>query len=241
MAITVDNSIARVSNDGGTAVTSGSFNVAAGDLIVVCANTDEAGNGGTVTITISDNQGPDLAWVQEGIRSDTDGAQVGVVVAWYFHSASAISGLTVTITCTGGTAVPDSPSIKVYLVQGHDSADILGALTENGSTTNNLTTASITPETSGVGFAVGTDWTEAGNPTSTDLTISSFTTSGDISGCSGFKTLSAGVGATANLDAGGTAAANWNYLWFEIRAAAGGGSPTGPPPKGSLALMGVGR
>ena len=225
MPVSVDNTIERASNDGGTSVTSGTFDVVTDDLIVVTANCDENADVTLITFAISDNQTPDLSYTQIAQRARFDGTFEGGVSAWYHRVVSNITGLTITIAVSkAAPGITDSPSIKVYKATGYDTSTIVGAQTENGSTTNNLTTASITPQTSGAGFAVGTEWQELGVPTSSDLTFSGFDTAGDISGGSGYKTLSEGVGATANLDAFGDAAAQWNYLWFEIRTAAAGGA-----------------
>jgi hypothetical protein len=69
---------------------------------------------------------------------------------------------------------------------------------------------------------VWTDWNQTGTPTSSDLTVSGFDTSGDISGASGYKAIaSAGASVTGNMNSGGTPAGNW--ICFEIRAAAAAG------------------
>lgn len=218
MAVTVDNAVARVSNDGGSAVTSGSFDVAAGDLLVVCGNADQLNDSTVDVLLISDNQTPDLAWVAGPIRGASDSG-AGLVASWYFHSAGAISGLTVTLTAGVSN---DSPSIKVYKCTGHDSADILGAVNEGDLTTDPQTTTAITSETAGAYFAAWTDWNQTGTPTSSDLTESGFDTSGDISGASGYKAIgSASESVTGNMNSGGTPAGNW--ICFEIRAAAGAG------------------
>lgn len=222
MAITVDNSIARVSSDGGASAAVGPFNATSGQLILAVACLDHNSQP-YVAATIA-NDGTALTWTN---IVNAGAADTGAVACWYTHLTADRTNLTVTVTRGNGDS--DSPSLKIYLLSSHDSADILGASTTNTSTTNNLTTASITPETAGTGFGVGTDYTQAGNPTSSDLTNTSvFNTAGDISGISGYKSLSAGVGATCNLDAAGTAAGNWRYAWFEIRAAAGGATAWGP-------------
>lgn len=221
MAVTVDNSITRVNNDGGTSVTSGSFNVAAGDLLVVCGHCDQANDSTVDSLAISDNQTPDLAWVAGPTRGASESG-AGLVSSWYFHSTGSITGLTVTLSC--GTD-NDSPSIKVYKCTGHDSADILGAVGEGNLTTDPQTTTAITAETAGAFFAAWTDWNQTGTPTSSDLTVSGFDTSGDISGASGYKATSAGS-VTGNMNSGGTPVGN--YITFEIRTAAGGAGDAVP-------------
>ena len=166
---------AYVNNDGGTAVTSGSFNVSAGDLLVVVQHTDE--NSGDVdpapTLTLSDNQTPDLTYTLINRRddSDPDAAPAGIVAASYHVVVSNITGLTITLTVSG-TGGGDSPAIKVYKAAAadFDSADVVGASVEGTWSTSGQQTSNITPETSGVGVMVATDWNENGVPTSADTT-----------------------------------------------------------------------
>jgi hypothetical protein len=119
----------------------------------------------------------------------------------------------------------DGVSIKVYPVTNPGGTQP-GAQTEDDSTTNNLTTAALVPQTSGLGFAVGTDWTVPGVAVSSDLTVDAVNNTNTIASVSGYKNLTAGLAATANLDAAGTAASEWQYLWFEVRAVSSGVVPT---------------
>jgi hypothetical protein len=206
-------------------IDTGTFNVAAGDLIVVIAHGDESGTPVGV-VTVSDNQTPDLTWNLIAQRTFGDaGANSGYVGAWWAYSANAITGLVVTLTNVAtGT---DDCAIKVILISGNvSSTDPIGAVTEGNWGGDPLTTASITPETSGIGICAATDWNaSAHSTTSSDLTITSFAvSSGNLDGCSGYKTLSAGVAATANLNAAGVPSGN--YIWFEIRDEGGGGGGT---------------
>lgn len=216
MAVTVDNTIARVSNDGGTSVTSGSFNTTTGDGLVACFNTDTDNNSVLPGVAISDNQAPDLTWVAINDRGPVDAGH-GWAGNWYAAAPGIISGLTVTGTCNGGA---DSPSVKIYKLTGHDAADMAGAINEGNLTTDPQTTTAITSETAGAFFANWTDWNETGTPTSSDLTVAGFNTAGDISGASGYKSIGApSSSVTGNMNSGGTPDGNWTA--FEIRAGAG--------------------
>jgi hypothetical protein len=224
--MTISVAAAYVNNDGGSSVTSGNFSIASGDLIVVVANCDEGNDANNTTWTLSDSRTPDLAYtlIQERDGSDGDG---GGVIAWHHLSSTTDGTYNVTVAVSGSVS-SDSPAVKVYKLAStdFDSADIVGASTENNLTTDPQTTAGITPETSGIGIAAWTDWNQTGTPTSSDLTMTGFNTTGDISGGSGYKTLTSGVSATANINSGG--APSGNYIWFEIRAGAGGsGALTG--------------
>ena len=222
MAITVDNTVAVVKSDGGSSVPTASFSATSGQLLLAMGMLDHNSQP-YVAATIS-NSGTALTWTQ---IVNAGAADTGAICAWYTHLAADFT--TRTVTLTRGSADSDTPALKVYILTDHDSADILGASTSTTSTTENLTSASITPETSGVGFGHGVDWTQSGNPTSSDLTNTSVINSaGNISGIWGYKNLTAAVGATANFNAAGTPSpGNWRYAWFEIRAAATAGPAAG--------------
>jgi hypothetical protein len=223
--VAVSVAAAYVTSDGGSAVTSGNFDLVANDLYVLCVSADTANDTIDATYVITDNQTPDLTWtlILERDGSDGDG---GGVVAYYLVPGSAVTGYNVTVTVGVQT---DSPALKVLRIPAgeFDSADIVGAIAEGNLDADPKTTASITPETNGTGICVWVDWNQTGVPTSSDLTMTGFNTAGDISGGSGYKSLSTGVGATANINSG--AAPSGNYIWFEIRGGAGGGGATQPP------------
>lgn len=214
---------AYVNNDGGATVTSGSFDVVTDDLIVVVGNADTAGDTTDITWAISDNQVPDLTYTLIAERDGTDGIESGVI-AWYHKVAGNITGLTITIAVVGFT---DSPAIKVYKITGYDTTDIVGAQTEGDWTSSGQQTGNITAETAGIGILVATDWNQNGTPTSADTTETGFDTAGDISGMSGYRTLVAAASENADMTPA-TGTPNGNYLWFEIRTAAGGATAWGP-------------
>jgi hypothetical protein len=223
-------------------ITTGTFNVAAGDLVVVIAHFDESGDvtGGLTGVTVTDNQGPNLTWnliIQRGAELG-GGNDAGYVGAWWAYSAGAITGLTVTLDAAGDIGTGDC-AVKVMLFSGDvSSTDPVGASTSGDWLTDPQTATSITPETSGVGICAASDWNAASHiTTSSDLTLTSYAiTSGNMDLCSGYKTLSAGVGATANLNA--AAGVDGNYIWFEIRDEGGGaGFVPFPRPRGLEAGM----
>lgn len=223
MAVSVDDSVARASNDGGSSITTGSFDTVSGDGLVVCGNCDESNDSNNTTWTISDNQTPDLTYVTINERDGSDG-DGGGVINYNVVSSGAITGLTVTLAVSGSVG-SDSPSVKVYKVTGHDTADMVGAINEGSLTTDPQTTTAITSETAGHFFANWTDWNQTGAPTSSDLTspaLATFNTSGDVSGASGGKAIAAASSSvTGNMNSGGAPAGNWTV--FEIRAAAAAG------------------
>ena len=230
----VDNGIARVTAaSGGLTVTSGSFNVAAGEGIVIAGCCDQDSDATLDSLTISDNQGPDLAWTLGPGRGTAEGGS-GLARLWYYHSAGAITGLTVTLTTASQN---NTPSIKPYKVTGHDLADMLGAVQEGSLATDPQTTTTITSETAGTFFAAWVDWSQTGAPTSSDLTLSTINVAGRYSGASGYKTIaSAAAAVTGNINSGATPTGNW--ICAEIRAEAGGSAP---PAGRTLMTMGAGR
>ena len=219
MAIAISVAAAYVNNDGGTAVTSGSFNVVTDDLLVVAGHSDE--DIGTPVWVISDNQTPDLTYTEIARRDDGDGLD-GAVIAWYHRIVSNITGLTITLTVTGVNV--DSPAIKVYKITGYDTTTILGSVVEGNWTTIGQQTSNITAGTNGIGIVVATDWNETGASTSADTTETGFDTTGDISGMSGYRTLVSGNAENADMTSPSTPSGN--YLWFEVREASAGGRTT---------------
>jgi hypothetical protein len=212
---TVNNLIARVSNDGGTSVTTGTFDTNVGDLLVLCGNADE--NTGSATWTLTDNQG-NLTYTLIVERGNTEAGQ-GACAGWYHANGSNRTGMTITLA-VGGDG--DSPSLKVYLVAGYDSVTPVGANNEGDLTTDPQDTTAITSQTDGgIFFANWTDWNQTGVPTSSDLTVAGFDTAGDISGGSGYKTISGvGTSVTGNINSGATPSGNW--VSFEVRNAGAG-------------------
>lgn len=218
MAVTVDNTIARVTaSSGGLTATSGSFDVAAGDGIIIAGCCDQDSDATVDSMAISDNQTPDLGWTLGPSRGTAEGTS-GLARFWYYHSAGAITGLTVTLTTASQN---NTPSIKPYKVTGHDSADMLGPVSEGGLTTDPLTTTAITSETAGAFYAAWVDWNQTGAPTSSDLTISTINVAGRYSGASGYKTpIAAASSITGNINSGGTPTGNWVCMETRVTAAA---------------------
>lgn len=198
-----------------TSVTTDAFAVDTGTTLLVTVSGNQSSAGTAATWTITDNQGTHLTYTEVARRSSPEGATRTAVIAWTAPVTTFAYPFTITVTLTGGTN--GGPSIKVYPLTGVGTP-VIGAQTEGDSTSNVLTTASVTPQTSGLGFIVASEWTAVGTPTSADLTLDGFVNSSTIAGGSGFKSLTSGVGATGTLDGAGTGAAEWQYLWFEVRA-----------------------
>lgn len=220
------SSPARGTNTGAATVTTASHNPPAA-LLVACCNSN-SGSGQSVTHAITNN-GTALSWSQIDLANFGSVAQSGAASAFWAPLSSARTGMTDTLTASGTGPIP--PSLQLYVVTAADMVTPVGGKAKGGSAANTLAPTSFTVAQAGsVGFWVATDWNANGSPTSSDLTLSPFTSAGNISGCSGYKSLgAAGSSATANIDAPGTAAAAWTWLGFEIKAAVAGITPTVRP------------
>lgn len=223
---------------------SASFTAPANSLLVLCISHDgSTGTHGTLTTTISLTTGTALTWtkqVERALAETTDGAASIIYTAPAVASEARV--VRVNSTWTLSTGVTLQRSIKLYVVTGVDlggtPVDTVGANNEGGSATNNLTTTSITPGANGLLVACDCDWSALGVfQTSADLTQDTATFA-DISVCSGYKAVTSGVGATANLDAAGAGAAQHKWCQIVVREAAGGGAtPSGMLLRGVASLL----
>lgn len=244
MAITVSQHVAYA-EDLAEPITTASFDTVSGNVYVIILHQDETGDttGGLTGVTITDNQGgsgPTYNLIaQRG--AELNGANAGYVGAWWFAPAT-ITGLTVTLDAVGDTGSGDC-MVCVLVVSGNVStSDPIGASTTGLATADPFTTASITPETSGVGIIAWSDWNAATHTATSNegagLTVTSAAlTSGNLDMGRAQKALSAGVGATASINAAGTP--DGNYIWFEIRDE--GGAAATPVRLSTRMTLGVGR
>jgi hypothetical protein len=222
MATAVDSSSpVRVSGNpaSGASITSASFTAPDNSLLVACVQGNPDATG-TETLTVTDSGS--LTWTQQVQRTNletTAGGSSTIFTAPQVTSASRTVTLTRTMTVTGARRI----DMKIYVVTGADLSgtpvDTVSASNEGGSTTNNLTTTSLTPGADGHLFASDGDWGEGGTfDASSDLTQDSTTYAGEYSVCSGYKTCTSGV--TANLNAGGSGAVQHKWTQIIVRAAA---------------------
>ena len=202
-------------------ITSASFTPPAGALLVCCVSMNSNGVG--TLASVSDSQGG--TWVEDVRRNFTDGLE-GHASVWHRLNAPNTS-MTVSVRRTnssGGGGDPDFNRIsaKCYVVTGAHASSPVPTVGEGSSATNNLTASIFTSAfANSFAFVAATDWNANGTPTSSDLTVDAFHHAGVLSGMSGFKSLGATGAKTANLDAAGTAAAEWNWAAVEVREDAG--------------------
>lgn len=226
-------------------LTSASFTAPTDALLVLTMQCEATGS--NLQYTVSDSGG--LTWTTrvEHTQSEsiTGGGHVSIHTARTTSSASRT--VTITRTGTGGGNGTRVMTAKLYVLTGVDvdgtPVDTVGANNEGGSTTNNLTTSSVTPGANGLLIAADFNYADFGGSVSADLTYdaaSPASTQGpyNVDVLSGYKTVSSGVGATANIDAGGTASAEHNWVQIVVREAASG-SDTITPSAGSQALTGI--
>jgi hypothetical protein len=229
MATAVDaSSPIRVTGNptSGGSITSASFTAPANSLLVACVQ-GNADATGAETLSVADSGG--LSWTKQVERTNletTAGGDSAIFTAPQVTSAAR----TVALSRTSSSI--RRIDLKVYVVTGADLAgtpvDTVTASNEGGSTTNNLTTTSLTPGADGLLFASDGDWGEGGTFQAGDLTQDTTTYTGEYSVCCGFKACTAGVGVTANLNAGGTGAVQHKWCQIIVRAAAGAGGVTIP-------------
>lgn len=230
MAIAIDGSspIRFFGTPGnGVDITSASFTAPTNSVLVCCVSADTNGSSADITISVSDSGG--LTWSNR-VEMDpgTAGAEAGHASIWRAVQTSSASR-TVSVRRTAGDGSTNRISAKVYVVTGADTATPDGTTGSGHSTTNNITPNVYTSTVNNSrGFGCGTDWNQLGLPTSTD-TEDADDYASHISVISLFKaadTATSGTTVTMNFDAGGTGAAAWNWVAYELKPAAGGGSQT---------------
>lgn len=223
MAISVVDSVARWSASLGqnTAMTSSAFTPANGSLLVLCINWDEGDTSNQVVWTIS---GGSLTWTTQVERNGNDAGATAGGAAIITAPVGTGASMQVTVTRnTGGGTSSRQMSAKVYVVSGEHATTPIGANGEGSSTTNNLSPTLFTATGAGRAFYCGTDWNQRGLPVSTDTEDGGDYT-GAMSCISAYKASDHTSGAiSGNLDAGGTSAADWNWVALEILA--DGGAP----------------
>lgn len=212
MTLTVDQTPTRASASA-TSATTGSFTPGNNSILVAVTsmNTVNSTDGSTVV------SGGSLTWTQRAAAIFSGTGQSG---ATFIHTAPVGTGasMTVATTTTNNNATNPRTTVQVYVLGGYDTLGGIGFSATGGSTTNNLTTTGQTSQSNnGLVFAGGCDRTGAGAPTSSDLTITTFTSATFISCLSGYKTTGAkGSTITTNMDAAAAAAAAWSWAVLEI-------------------------
>lgn len=206
-------------------ITSASFTPPAGALLVVCASFNET-SATPVEGSVSDSQS--LTWTLQGRRNDGDAGGLNGGAEIWTAIVSTSTSMTVSVrrtTDAGGTGGTRRVSAVCYVVTGQHATPV-PTVGEGSSTTNNLTASIFTSAfADSLAIVAGTEWNVPtdGVPVSSDLTEDGANYAGNLSVLAGHKTLGAAGAQTANLDAAGTGACEWNWVAIEVRDA---GLPT---------------
>lgn len=232
MAITVDTStvalvnLERVSTANPCVGTSASFTAPADSLLVVCLICN-ADTGISPALTMSNN-GAALTWTIPVQRNDTDGDEPFVAIARAVV-ASERTGLTVTASVSdpGQNAETINGIFKVYIVTGHNTGSPDGNVAE-GSAATGTVNGSVTVAGAGRLFGAGMDWNAGGSPASTD-TEETYHDAAVATGLVAVKAADHASGSQSiNFQVAGTP--KWNWVVYEVAAAAGGTTLTPAPP-----------
>ncbi|MEV4246954.1 hypothetical protein AB0J63_26520 [Streptosporangium canum] len=182
-------------------VVSPSFSPPAGSLLVALV-------GGTGTPTIS-NSGTARTWTQRVVHGTYGGIRI-----YTAPNPTALSTITVTVAGASGGA-------KVFVVTGQHSTNPIGTTGTGATATNNATVNAYTSTATGSrGFLVAVDWNGVylSAPSSTDDEYA-WALGDATAGIAATKAANTGASGTVvqfNLDASGTAAADWNWVALEI-------------------------
>lgn len=199
MALAISSATTRVSSTSAQSVTTASFNVTAGQLLLACTAT------AYTTSSITDSAGG--TW--------TLASGFGTSICVYRRQVTSNGSLTVTFTHTNAAS---KLSLSVWAVTGHDqSSPVGGTGSGSGSTVNNITPTAFTSTVSGsLLVASAYDVNSLGTPSSSDLT---YTAGANPASMSGYKTLGAPGSQTVNFDAYGSSNAQWYWCAAEIKPA----------------------
>jgi|SRR5947209_4211005 len=201
--------------------TSASFTAPSGALLV-CVVIYDSTAAGANSMVVADSGS--LTWTKQVEELPTSAPAGGGSVIWTAKTASA-AARTVTAAYSGSGASNGTKRkfAACYVLTGADVAgtpvDTTGANNSGGNTTNNFTTATVTPGADGLLLCGGCDWNALGAPTSSDLTINAFHQASQISGLSGYKTTTNGTGTHGNLHAA-AGTPQWKWVQITVRAAA---------------------
>ena len=148
-------------------------------IAVITSNADSA----NLTATVTDSVGNTWTLIED--QSST-GGQNGFVGAYRQAFASSTdASVTGTLSAAiGGAGV----ALKLYVLKsGYNTTTPIGTSAPGSSTSATITTASITPNTTGLIIAAASDWTAPATMASSDLTEDTWTIASQASGSVGFK------------------------------------------------------
>jgi voltage-gated potassium channel Kch len=207
--------------NGGTLV-SASFTAPADALLVVTLQADgDSTANGTVGHTVTDSGG--LAWTKQVERLVSEATDGGTSAIWTARTTSAVARtITITRSHTLNTAQTRRVSAVCRVLTGVDvdgtPVDTVSASNEGGSAgdaNNDVTTTSLVPGATGLLIVSDLDWNTNGAMSSSNLTIDHQEYAGEIDVIDGYRTCTAGVSVSANLNAAGTGSSA-QHKWTQI-------------------------
>ena len=208
------------------AITSAAFTPPLDSFLVFLLQMDGSPAAGDPGFVISQTSFSVDAWTTRVTRG-TDETTAGGYSAIYTARVTSSANGTVSWTrnSAGGGNGTRRTSGMIYVLAGVDvdgtPVDTVSASNEGGSGTNNLNTTSVTPGANGLLFAGDIDWNANGlYQASSNLTQDTQHYTGEMSVCTGYRACTSGVALNANLNAGGTSAAQHKWVQIVVREAA---------------------
>jgi hypothetical protein len=231
MAITVDDSVARVTGSDGYAgttivVATASFSVSTDDLIVLCVSTISTAAEAITNVTATKSAGTATVGSFTSRVANYGTTTTGEYGGGCILTAPVTAGGTATITTTGTEASGYSDismSVKAYVVSGQHASPIgnTGTLRNTGGTSDWSPTL-LTSSGDGRAFYAAGYYVDPG-VTATSSDVESATSSLYESVFSAYKTADhAGVGSVAGNIVSGDTYHLWGVAALEILSAGGG-------------------
>jgi len=203
----------------GPLVVSG-LSLSSGDLLIVTGTAaDIAGDQyviGTGTPTLDSSWGTitDL-----GISSGSGYFGDPITQAWTVAVTSTGSSRSVTLPGGSDGSFGAFVGLTVAKVTGHNTSSPIGAKLSGTSTTNNLTTSTLTTTNANAYvYASGVDGGSYSAPSSSDLTYTAYALSSG-SALVGWKSATTAGNYTANLDSAAVGSTSWGYVVLEVKIA----------------------
>lgn len=199
-------------------------------VLVACVGNNQYGQGTNYqgSSWVMSNNGAALTWQQAVKRNNQDAGSARAGSAIYVAELSAArTGMTVSVAVSTTSGTAEYPFLKVYVVEGADVADIIGAVNGGWSPSNAATISpSVTVEAAdSLIFYTVVDHSASGAPTENDANLTSHagTQASAISFLTGYEPGPASGSAETTVTSGAGTPVNWIWCAAEVRAA-----PSGP-------------
>lgn len=168
----------------------------------------------------------DSAWgtiTDLGISSGSGYYGDPITQAWTVAVTSTGSSRSVTLPGGSNGTFGSFVGLTVAKVTGHNTSSPIGAKLSGTSTTNNLTTSTLTTTNANAYvYASGIDGASGSAPSSSDLTYTAYGLTNNGSALVGWKSATTAGNYTANLDSAAAGSCNWGYVVLEVKVASSG-------------------